>query len=326
LTVGSDQELADWVRMPRDRQRTCANDYEDPKYGSRIKERCADQPCALQPAHEHRDVLHLEKSRSQEWRIARTGGTTDTPSGRWRVLAVRMCSRSMRAPYEVRMSWDKLLIIVVAFLYSCVMANAQSPRGFIAGQTLMAAELNSAFSAKRDYPVITQLPGKRRPTTAFVQQAISSGGLVGTFTNVKTFGATGNGTTDDCTAITTAMSALNSAGGGTLYFPPGTYNEASCGMFIPNNVVVQGAGSDATIKKGTSNPCAINMAMTMTGADSSQWAAQNTTYAIKTPTLRGTTVTMTTAANARNLVLNGRRQPSRGGTSRMMRECQVRNL
>jgi Putative metallopeptidase len=33
---GSDQEhfreLADWGRMPRDRQRTCANDYEDAKY------------------------------------------------------------------------------------------------------------------------------------------------------------------------------------------------------------------------------------------------------------------------------------------------------
>jgi hypothetical protein len=34
LMVGSEQfkELADWVRMPRDRQRTCANDYEDAKY------------------------------------------------------------------------------------------------------------------------------------------------------------------------------------------------------------------------------------------------------------------------------------------------------
>jgi hypothetical protein len=36
LMVGSDQEhfreLADWVRMPRDRQRTCANDYEDAKF------------------------------------------------------------------------------------------------------------------------------------------------------------------------------------------------------------------------------------------------------------------------------------------------------
>src|ERR1700730_3650229 len=36
LMVGSDQkqfkELADWVRMPQDRQRTCANDYEDAKY------------------------------------------------------------------------------------------------------------------------------------------------------------------------------------------------------------------------------------------------------------------------------------------------------
>jgi hypothetical protein len=36
LMVGSDQEqfkeLADWVRMTRDRQRTCTNDYEDAKY------------------------------------------------------------------------------------------------------------------------------------------------------------------------------------------------------------------------------------------------------------------------------------------------------
>src|SRR5260370_21108826 len=36
LMVGSDQEqfkeLAHWVRMPRDRQRRCANDYEDAKY------------------------------------------------------------------------------------------------------------------------------------------------------------------------------------------------------------------------------------------------------------------------------------------------------
>ena len=36
LMVGSDQEqfkeLAQWVRMPQDRQRSCANDYEDAKY------------------------------------------------------------------------------------------------------------------------------------------------------------------------------------------------------------------------------------------------------------------------------------------------------
>jgi hypothetical protein len=36
LMVGSDEEhfreLADWVRMSRDRQRSCANDYEDAKY------------------------------------------------------------------------------------------------------------------------------------------------------------------------------------------------------------------------------------------------------------------------------------------------------
>src|SRR5262245_34589255 len=47
--------------------------------------------------------------------------------------------------------------------------------------------------------------------------------------NVKDYGATGNGTTDDGAAITAAANALESAGGGTLYFPPGTYKIYSSG-------------------------------------------------------------------------------------------------
>ena len=48
--------------------------------------------------------------------------------------------------------------------------------------------------------------------------------------NVKTdYGATGNGTTDDGLAITAAANALQAAGGGTLYFPPGTYKIYSTG-------------------------------------------------------------------------------------------------
>lgn len=43
------------------------------------------------------------------------------------------------------------------------------------------------------------------------------------FVSVKDFGAAGNGTTDDTAAIKAACAALNTAGGGTLYFPQGTY-------------------------------------------------------------------------------------------------------
>ena len=41
--------------------------------------------------------------------------------------------------------------------------------------------------------------------------------------NVRNFGATGNGVTDDTAAINSAVVAATAAGGGTIYFPPGTY-------------------------------------------------------------------------------------------------------
>lgn len=41
--------------------------------------------------------------------------------------------------------------------------------------------------------------------------------------SVKDFGATGDGVTNDTTAINNAIAAVNTAGGGVVYFPPGTY-------------------------------------------------------------------------------------------------------
>ncbi len=41
--------------------------------------------------------------------------------------------------------------------------------------------------------------------------------------NVKDFGATGDGTTDDKTAVQATIDACNVAGGGTVFFPAGTY-------------------------------------------------------------------------------------------------------
>ena len=49
--------------------------------------------------------------------------------------------------------------------------------------------------------------------------------------NVKAFGATGNGTTDDTAAIQSACTALQSAGGGTLLFPPGSYRIFSAASY-----------------------------------------------------------------------------------------------
>jgi hypothetical protein len=47
--------------------------------------------------------------------------------------------------------------------------------------------------------------------------------IKGAYYNVLDYGATGNGSTDDRTAINLAFTACLAAGGGTVYFPKGTY-------------------------------------------------------------------------------------------------------
>jgi hypothetical protein len=64
----------------------------------------------------------------------------------------------------------------------------------------------------------------------------------GAFANVKAWGATGNGGTDDTTAIQNAINYMQSTyGGGTVYFPPGHYYVASGLTFTGNSVTLLGA-------------------------------------------------------------------------------------
>lgn len=89
---------------------------------------------------------------------------------------------------------------------------------------------------------------------ATVVNAGSSGSLVTPVFNVKTFGATGNGTTDDTAAIQSAMNALAVTGatGGTLYFPAGTYKYTSRLQFgvavTQTNVKIVGDGPVSVLK------------------------------------------------------------------------------
>lgn len=54
-----------------------------------------------------------------------------------------------------------------------------------------------------------------------------SGGGSSSFYDVQAYGATGNGTADDTTAIQNALTDCHNAGGGTVYFPTGTYKITS---------------------------------------------------------------------------------------------------
>lgn len=62
--------------------------------------------------------------------------------------------------------------------------------------------------------------------------------------DVKEYGAKGDGSTDDTSAIAAAVSAANAAGGGIVFFPAGTYITTTITIF--SNVAYQGATNGAT--------------------------------------------------------------------------------
>ena len=72
----------------------------------------------------------------------------------------------------------------------------------------------------------------------------------GSYFNVRKFGATGDGTTLDSPAIDKAIDACAQAGGGTVYFPAGTYLSGSIHLqsnihlLIDTGAVILGAPQD----------------------------------------------------------------------------------
>lgn len=63
--------------------------------------------------------------------------------------------------------------------------------------------------------------------------------------NVKAYGATGDGVTNDTAAINTASAALSAAGGGILYYPPGTYIAQGIDLYVGVSHV--GAGGNKAL-------------------------------------------------------------------------------
>lgn len=71
------------------------------------------------------------------------------------------------------------------------------------------------------------------------------------YISVKTFGAIGDGVTDDTAAIQAAIDSVNAVTGGTVVFPPATYLITSRITVNHDNIVLQGMGyRNAKIKCG----------------------------------------------------------------------------
>ena len=69
--------------------------------------------------------------------------------------------------------------------------------------------------------------------------------------NVKTYGALGDGRADDTDAVVAAIAAVTAAGGGTIYFPSGTFMVSPDRLFLQcNDVVWEGAGIYRTTVRG----------------------------------------------------------------------------
>ena len=66
--------------------------------------------------------------------------------------------------------------------------------------------------------------------------------------SVKDYGAIGDGVTDDTAAIQAALNACNTAGGGCVYVPRGTFLATQLSMAGMANVILMGSGTGSTIK------------------------------------------------------------------------------
>lgn len=76
----------------------------------------------------------------------------------------------------------------------------------------------------------------------------TNGTIKNLFFNVKDYGATGNGSTDDTSAINAAIAGANTNSGGIVFFPTGTYIVSSTLTAPASKVTIMGCGAGSIIK------------------------------------------------------------------------------
>jgi hypothetical protein len=108
------------------------------------------------------------------------------------------------------------VLVLFALLACCWIAGAQSPQSW------------SSVDLERRVAVLeSQATARGRPGTQGYKDA-------------RIAGAIGDGKADDGPALQRAINDLHAAGGGTLFFPPGTYRITGAGLKLLNKVTLQG--------------------------------------------------------------------------------------
>jgi len=136
--------------------------------------------------------------------------------------------------------------------------------------------------------------------------------------NVKAypFNATGDGSTDDRTAIQAAIDACAAAGGGIVFFPPGTYllststtatGIAYCLSVTSDNIKLVGAGRSSLLRNTTASGAMFFISGSGKTSGISSWASfllpDATVYEIDPADKDATSVTCTTPADAGNFAV-----------------------
>lgn len=127
----------------------------------------------------------------------------------------------------------------------------------IADGSITASKLSSAVNSylASAQTAVQTVNGKSGQSVTLVAGDVS--GVVSESTigllSVKspTYGAVGNGSTNDAAAIQAAINAANTAGGGVVYFPPGVYRIGTR-IELKSGVSLVGAGKEYTTLKAMS--------------------------------------------------------------------------
>jgi hypothetical protein len=102
------------------------------------------------------------------------------------------------------------------------------------------------------YQVAASGASDHHVTTAGGVKLYVLAGDAGSF-NVKAFGAVGDGVTDDTAEIQAAIDAVGAAGGGTVFFPAGTYITTNR-LYNKSKVMLEGTGRASLISNTSTSP------------------------------------------------------------------------